>query len=111
MKYYGNDQAPKLTEPMHTVTTKDRIAVVLVKGHPYLIADIGMRMLTPRELFRAQGFPDTYIIDHGLDPGTHQTLPLSKKAQVRMCGNSVVPLAAEVLVRAQFHLDARAAAA
>jgi DNA (cytosine-5)-methyltransferase 1 len=111
MKYYGTDQAPNLTEPMHTVTTKDRLAVALVKGHPYLIADIGMRMLTPRELFRAQGFPDTYIIDHGLDPGTHQTLPLSKKAQVRMCGNSVVPHAAEVLVRAQFHLDARAVAA
>jgi DNA (cytosine-5)-methyltransferase 1 len=111
MKYYGTDQAPQLTHPMHTITSKDRIAIVTVHGHPYVIADIGMRMLTPRELFRAQGFPDTYIIDHGQDAATGATITLSKKAQVRMCGNSVSPAPAEALVRAQFRLETRAVAA
>jgi DNA (cytosine-5)-methyltransferase 1 len=55
-----------------------------------------MRMLTPRELFRAQGFPDNYII--GDDPA--QGLSLTKTSQVRMCGNSVCPPVAAALVRA-----------
>jgi DNA (cytosine-5)-methyltransferase 1 len=102
LKYYGVDQDPRLTEPMHTVPTKDRFALVMVKGEPYLIVDIGMRMLTPRELFRAQGFPESYIIDRGVDPATGKTIRLTKTAQVRMCGNSVSPPPAEALVRAQF---------
>jgi DNA (cytosine-5)-methyltransferase 1 len=58
-----------LDEPLHTATTKDRFGLVTVTidGEPYVITDIGMRMLTPRELFRAQGFPDSYIIDRGAD--------------------------------------------
>jgi len=52
----------------------------------YVIADIGMRILTPRELFRAQGFPDTYIIERGIDPQTGKEVKLSKTAQVKMCG-------------------------
>jgi DNA (cytosine-5)-methyltransferase 1 len=62
-KYYGVDQDPQLGEPLHTATTKDRFGVVTVDidGEPYVITDIGMRMLTPRELFRAQGFPDWEI--------------------------------------------------
>lgn len=59
------------------------------------IVDIGMRMLSPRELYRAQVFPDSYIIDR-----TKEGKPLSKASQVRMCGNSVSPVLAEVLVRA-----------
>lgn len=97
LKYYGTDQDPRLDEPMHTVTTKPRFGVVTVHGEPYAIADIGMRMLQPRELYRAQGFPETYIIDRG-----PHGLPLSKEAQVRMCGNSVSPVVAEALVRANF---------
>jgi DNA (cytosine-5)-methyltransferase 1 len=52
--------------PLGTVTTKDRFGLVTVTigGEEYVIVDIGMRMLTPRELFNAQGFPPDYIIDH-----------------------------------------------
>ncbi len=86
-KYYGNGgEEQDLREPLHTVPTKDRFGLVTVHGEPWQIVDIGMRMLTPRELFRAQGFPDSYIIDHGHD-GRH----FSKAAQIRMCGNSVSP--------------------
>jgi DNA (cytosine-5)-methyltransferase 1 len=95
LKYYGTDQDPNLTEPLHTITTRDRFGLVTVKGIEYQIADIGMRMLSPRELFRAQGFPDDYIIDRRAD-GT----PITKTAQVRLCGNSVCPPIAEALVRA-----------
>src|SRR6185369_4449984 len=54
IKYYGTDQDPRLDEPLHTVTTKHRFALVTVHGEDYFIADIGMRMLEPRELFNAQ---------------------------------------------------------
>jgi DNA (cytosine-5)-methyltransferase 1 len=94
--YYGTDQDPRLDEPLHTVTTKDRYGLVTVAGEEYQIADIGLRMLAPRELFKAQGFPDDYII--GDDPS--QGLTLTKTAQVRMCGNSVCPPLAAALVRA-----------
>jgi DNA (cytosine-5)-methyltransferase 1 len=103
LKYYGTDQDPQLGEPLHTVTTKDRygLVTVTVGGEEYVIVDIGMRMLTPRELFNAQGFPADYIIEqdaHGL--------PITKTAQVAKCGNSVCPPIAEALVRAQFPAEA-----
>lgn len=105
VKYYGTDQDPRIDEPMHTVTTKDRYGLAVVKGHTYAIADIGMRMLQPRELFRAQGFPESYIIDYGLLPdGSKQKL--TKTAQVRMCGNSVCPPMAQALVEANFKHEA-----
>lgn len=96
LKYYSADQDPRLEEPLHTITTRDRFGLVTVhvEGEPYYIADIGMRMLQPRELFRAQGFPDSYVIDHAGGK------PLTKTAQVRMCGNSVCPPIAAALVRA-----------
>lgn len=97
LKYYGTDQDPALREPLHTVTTKDRFGLVMVKGEPYAIVDIGLRMLTPRELYRAQGFPESYRIDLGADGR-----PLTKTAQVRMCGNSVCPPLARALVAANF---------
>lgn len=70
-------------------------ALVTVHGERYEITDIGMRMLQPRELFRAQGFPDTYEIDTGAD-GRRFT----KHQQVRACGNSVCPPIARALVSA-----------
>ena len=95
-KYYSADsQDPQLTLPLHTITTRDRFGLVMVHGEPWQIVDIGMRMLSPRELFRAQGFPDTYIIDRGVDGK-----PLSKTAQVRMAGNSVCPQMGAALVAA-----------
>jgi DNA (cytosine-5)-methyltransferase 1 len=68
---------------------------VTVDGHEYVIADIGMRMLQPRELYRAQGFPDDYRIDVEFNGK-----PLTKTAQVRMCGNSVCPPLAAAIVAA-----------
>ena len=100
--YYGSDQDTPLDDPLHTVTTKPRFAIVMVDGVPHAIADIGMRMLQPRELYRAQGFPDTYVIDRGADGR-----PLSKAAQVRMCGNSVCPPLAQAIVCANYSIDHR----
>ena len=97
MKYYGTDQDPQLGEPLHTVTTKDRFGLVTIDCVDYYIADIGMRMLQPRELYRAQGFPDSYLIDRGADGR-----PLSKASQVRMCGNSVCPPLARAIVAANY---------
>ena len=99
IKYYGTDQDPRLEEPLHTVTTKDRYGLVTVAGEEYAIADIGLRMLAPKELFRAQGFPAGYIFEHGIDEHGQQ-IGLTKSAQVRMCGNSVCPPLAAALVRA-----------
>jgi DNA (cytosine-5)-methyltransferase 1 len=98
VKYYGSDQDPRLEEPLHTVTSRDRFGLVTIHGQDYQIVDIGLRMLAPRELFRAQGFPDNYII--GDDPA--QGLTLTKSAQVRMCGNSVCPPMAKALIVANF---------
>lgn len=99
LKYYGTDQDPQLDEPLHTVTTKDRygLVTVTIEGEEYVIVDIGMRMLTPRELFNAQGFPADYIIDRD-----SAGVPITKTAQVAKCGNSVCPPLAEALVRANF---------
>ncbi|MCA1989451.1 MAG: DNA cytosine methyltransferase, partial [Desulfarculus sp.] len=98
IKYYGQGVGQALQNPAATVTARDRMGLVtvLVQGQPYVIADIGLRMLQPRELFRAQGFPDSYII--GDDPA--QGLSLPKTAQVRLCGNSVCPPIAAALARA-----------
>lgn len=96
IKFYGNErEGHDIASPIGTVTTKDRFGLVAVQGEPYRIADIGMRMLTPRELYRAQSFPDSYIIDPDFNGK-----PLTKTAQVRMCGNSVPPVVSEALVRA-----------
>jgi DNA (cytosine-5)-methyltransferase 1 len=75
----------------------DALGLVTIRGETYAIVDIGMRMLTPRELARAQGFPDTYV----LDPVVNGK-PLSKSAQVRMIGNSVCPDLSTALVIANF---------
>jgi DNA (cytosine-5)-methyltransferase 1 len=70
----------------------------------YVMVDIGMRMLTPRELFRAQGFPEDYVIDKAwhIDPknGSLTEQPLTKAEQIKKCGNSVCPPVAESIVKA-----------
>lgn len=73
----------------------DEILLLEISGESYYIADIGMRMLEPRELYNAQGFPPDYIIDHDYKGNTY---PRSK--QVARCGNAVPPPFAEALVRA-----------
>lgn len=97
MGYYGTDNTYDARDPAATITTRDRLALVtvVIKGSPYVIVDIGMRMLTPRELYLAQGFPSNYVIDQG-----HDGKPITARAQVRMCGNSVSPPPLEALLRA-----------
>ena len=95
IKYYGNGGGQLITEPLHTITGNDRFGLVTIRGEQYAISDIGLRMLTPRELFNAQGFPADYCIDVG--PNGE---PISKADQVARCGNSVPPPFAEALVRA-----------
>jgi DNA (cytosine-5)-methyltransferase 1 len=97
IKYYGTDQDPALREPLHTVTTKDRFGLVTIHGTEYAIVDIGLRMLTPRELYTAQGFPESYQIGFGADGR-----PLTKTAQVRMCGNSVCPPLSHAIAGANY---------
>lgn len=101
-KYYGEGEPSQAAdEPMHTVTTKPRhgVVTVTIQGQPYAIVDIGMRMLTPRERFNAQGFRPEYVIDRGeLEDGT--TIPLTLEQQGACCGNSVSPPMAEALVAA-----------
>lgn len=114
VKYYSEGgQWQPMTDPMHTIPTKARLALVTVKGELYAITDIGMRMLTPRELARAQGFYDDYILDPEITVTNHRgkkvTKRLSAEAQVRMIGNSVSPYPAEAIIREAFkhELEAR----
>ncbi len=101
IKYYGDGgQFQDCRDPAHTVPTRDRLGLVVVRGEPYQLVDIGMRMLTPRELFRAQGFPDSYQIEV-----EHNGAPLTKSAQIRMCGNAVCPPLAAALVAANYRPD------
>lgn len=96
--YYGTEKNGQgLFEPMRTVTADDRFALVTVHGVEYVIVDIGMRMLQPRELFRAQGFHDSYVIDIEF-----AGKPISKEIQTEMVGNSVSPPNAEALVLENF---------
>lgn len=95
LKYYGTDSTIPCSEPLHTVTTRDRFGLVTVRGEDYQIVDIGMRMLEPHELFAAQGFPADYVIDHDVTGKK-----FTKTAQVARCGNAVCPPLAAALVRA-----------
>jgi DNA (cytosine-5)-methyltransferase 1 len=96
VKYFGTAIGQNLLEPLHTVTGHDRFGLVTVTidDELYVIVDIGMRMLTPRELARAHGFPDTYILTG------------SKTSQVARIGNSVPPVMAKVLVEANLTMEA-----
>jgi len=68
-----------------------------------VIYDVGLRMLTPRECYLAQGFPSDYIIDRGITcDEPHQVIALNRAEQMRMCGNSVCPPLSQALVRANF---------
>lgn len=104
VKFYGNERdGQRVDVPLGTVTTKDRFGLVVVSGEGRSVSDIGLRMLTPRELARAQGFPDSFSLDVDVDGA-----PLSKTAQTRMVGNSVCPPIAAALVRANVPLSTRA---
>ena len=93
-KYYGAEsgQHQSVADPLHTIVNKARFGLVTVTiaGEEYVLVDIGMRMLQPRELARAQGLPDEYRL-----MGT-------KTVKIAMIGNSVSPPPAQALVEAQF---------
>lgn len=97
VSYYGTENVSAAGDPAPTITTKDRLALVTVtiKGAPYVIVDICLRMLQPAELYKAQGFPPDYNISHGADGK-----PFTKTQQVHMCGNSVSPPPMAALARA-----------
>ena len=97
ISYYGTENMSGCDQPAPTITTKDRLGLVtvMVKGTPYVIVDIRLRMLQPAELYRAQGFPTDYTITHGADGK-----PFTKTEQVHMCGNSVSPPPMAALARA-----------
>lgn len=97
ISYYGTENVSDASEPAPTITTRDRLALVTVtiKGTPYVIVDICLRMLQPAELYKAQGFPGDYIISYGADGK-----PFTKTQQVHMCGNSVSPPPMAALARA-----------
>ncbi|NYT68756.1 DNA cytosine methyltransferase [Pusillimonas noertemannii] len=100
IRYYSEGgQWGDLRDPIDTITTRDRLALVTVyiKGTPYVIVDIKLRMLEPRELYAAQGFHPDYIITHG-----HDGRKFSKSAQVKMVGNSVSPHPARALIEANW---------
>lgn len=88
VNYYGNGDARSVEQPLDTITTRDRLALITVwiGGQPWVIVDICLRMLQPHELYAAQGFPANYIITHG-----HDGRRFTKSEQVHMCGNSVSP--------------------
>ncbi|OYW21809.1 MAG: hypothetical protein B7Z52_00380 [Burkholderiales bacterium 12-64-5] len=92
VKYFGTAIGQSIEDPLGTLTSKDRYGLVLVhvEGEPYVIVDIGMRMLTPRELASCQGFPADYW------------LPPKKTHAVAKIGNSVPPCLAEAIVRANY---------
>lgn len=100
MRYHASGgQWASLRDPMTTITTHDRLALVTVwyRGEPWVIVDITLRMLVPRELYNAQDFPPDYVIDR-----TSSGKALTKTAQVRMAGNSVSPLPMRLIVAANY---------
>lgn len=95
IKFYRQGTGEDIKKPIGTITAKDRFGMVTVKGTDYRIADIGMRMLEPRELYGCQGFPKSYIIDRD-----GEGKPYSRAEQVKRCGNAVCPPVAKALVEA-----------
>ncbi len=93
IRYFGTSVGQTVSQPLHTTTTKDRTAIITVSinGAPYAITDIGMRMLTPRELATAQGFPKDFVLTG------------SATQQVGRIGNSVCPQVAAAIVKANFN--------
>jgi DNA (cytosine-5)-methyltransferase 1 len=111
VKYYGTDgpgegaQHQPADRPLDAITTRARFAVVTVTidARTYVIVDIGLRMLKPRELARAQGFPDSYILDPIVRKflrGKWVERPLTIAEQISAIGNSVCPPVARALVAA-----------
>lgn len=100
-EHFGEPTAEEIANPAGSLMARVRHGLVLIGEAVWQIADIGMRMLTPRELYNAQGFPRDYIIDRTADG------PLTKTAQTRMAGNSVSPPWAAAIIAANDPLGQR----
>lgn len=94
IKYYGQGTGQDIRKPLDTVTAQDRFGLVTIQGTDYQIADIGLRMLEPKELYGCQGFPEDYIIDHDNEGKSYP-----RSEQVKRCGNAVCPPIPAALVR------------
>ncbi|HBR6962959.1 TPA: DNA cytosine methyltransferase [Klebsiella aerogenes] len=92
---YDEERAQQVLAFLKEYCGADSTGLVVIAGVTYRIVDIGMRMLQPHELYRAQGFPDWYIIDQD-----YRGVKYAKDKQVARCGNAVPPPFAEALVRA-----------
>lgn len=92
---YDEQRAQQVLEFLREYCGPDSTGLVTLDGVVYRIVDIGMRMLQPHELYRAQGFPEWYIIDRDF-----RGVKYAKDKQVARCGNAVPPPFAEALVRA-----------
>jgi DNA (cytosine-5)-methyltransferase 1 len=92
---YDEHRAQLTADFLREYCGEDCTGLVTVDGITYRIVDIGMRMLQPHELYRAQGFPEWYIIDRD-----YRGVKYPKDKQVARCGNAVPPPFAEALVRA-----------
>ncbi|UGS47896.1 DNA cytosine methyltransferase [Kosakonia cowanii] len=92
---YDEQRAAQALAFLREYCGEDSDGLVTVDGVVYRIVDIGMRMLQPAELYRAQGFPEWYIIDQDF-----RGVKYAKDKQVARCGNAVPPSFAEALVRA-----------
>ncbi len=95
IEYYGSGTGQSLYNPLHTIVTKDRFALITVLGNEYVILDIFLRMLKPEELKLGQSFPKDYIIDRD-----YMWRKYSTSEQVARIGNSVAPIVAQALVAA-----------
>lgn len=92
---YDEERAQQALAFLREYCGEDCTGLVDIDGVTYRIVDIGMRMLQPHELYRAQGFPEWYIIDQD-----YRGVKYAKDKQVARCGNAVPPPFAEALVRA-----------
>lgn len=92
---YDEHRAQQALAFLRKYCGEDCDGLVTIDGITYRIVDIGMRMLQPHELYRAQGFPEWYIIDQD-----YRGKKYAKDKQVARCGNAVPPPFAEALVRA-----------
>lgn len=92
---YDEERAQQVLAFLREYCGDDCTGLVEIDGVTYRIVDIGMRMLQPHELYRAQGFPEWYIIDQD-----YRGVKYAKDKQVARCGNAVPPPFAEALVRA-----------
>ncbi|HFZ2328039.1 DNA cytosine methyltransferase [Citrobacter cronae] len=92
---YDEHRAQQTLAFLREYCGEDCDGLVTIDGITYRIVDIGMRMLQPHELYRAQGFPEWYIIDQD-----YRGKKYAKDKQVARCGNAVPPPFAEALVRA-----------